>query len=423
MQSQRSQAAPEGRQRKPASVTPDSGDGPARPVPAVTGQAIALSGAEPLGSSSQPPHGEAIQPTRVRLERVSNILLIRLRRIGDVVTVTPCLRAVKETFPDAHLAVLVEKAAADVLLGNPYIDELIVLDKTTFKRWGRLGSLWAEIKFLLALRRKRFDLIINLHGGPRSSIQTLVSGARYRLGGFIDWHHWNWVYNIRTRPLVEMLGEHANHAHIVERHLATLKAAGIETRDHRLIMTVLPQAQTSLQRLLEERMVPAGERLVTIHPGSRSPAKRWKEERFAELADRLIEEFGVTVVLVSGPGEEAATRNVQGAMRRGAIDLGGRVSLQELAALFSRSSLYIGLDSGALHVAAALGVPLVALLGPTTDAWRPWTEHGLVVRAPSPCAGPGGSRPGDPASCMDAISVAQVFDAILRLRASQHLDW
>lgn len=358
----------------------------------------------------------------MRLERVRKILLIRLRRIGDVVTVTPCTRAVKETFPEARLSVLVEKAAEEVMLGNPYVDELIVLDQKRFKMRGRVGSLWEEIKFLLALRRKRFDLIINLHGGPRSSFQTLVSGARYRLGGFIGWHHWNWVYNIRTRPLVEMLGENGDRAHIVERHLATLKAAGIETRDQRLIMRASERAQMSVDRLFKEQGVPSHGKFVTIHPASRSQAKRWREERFAQLADRLIEDSGATVVLVSGPGEEAATKKVQEAMRQRAIDLGGRLSLQELAALLSRSRLYIGLDSGALHVAAAVGVPLVALLGPTSDTWRPWTDHGIVVRGPSSCLGCGGTCPWDPSPCMDGIGVANVFDAILRLQAAHRLD-
>ena len=366
---------------------------------------------------------QAAKAGPVTLERVRKVLLIRLRRIGDVVSVTPCIRAVKETFPDAHLAVLVEKAAEEVLLGNPYVDELIVLDKKNFKMGGRLGTLWEELKFLLALRRKRFDLTINLHGGPRSTLQTLFSGAKYRLGGFINWHHWNWVYNIRTRPLVEMLGDNGRHAHIVERHLATLKAAGIETSDRRLSMTVSQDAQASLDRLLKEKEASGNGRFATIHPASRSRAKRWREERFAELADRLIEDFGATVVLVAGPGEEAASKRVQEAMRRGAVDLGGRISLQELAALLGRSTLYIGLDSGALHVAAALGVPTVALFGPTSDTWRPWTDHGIVVRAPSPCQGCGGSCPWDPSPCMDGISVDHVFDAVLRLRAAHHLDW
>jgi lipopolysaccharide heptosyltransferase III len=365
---------------------------------------------------------QAAKGAPVKLERVERVLLIRLRRIGDVVTVTPCTRAIKETFPGSHLSVLVEKPSEGVLLGNPYIDEIIVLEQEKPRTNRRLASLWNEGKFLLSLRRRRFDLIINLHGGPRSAMQTLLSGARYRLGGFIDWHHWNWVYNIRTRPLEEMLGEDGGRSHIVERHLATLMAAGIETRDSRLVMTATKEAHASLDAILTAMGVRGTGKIVTIHPASRDLIRRWTEERFGQVADRLIDEFGATVFLVSGPGEEALTKNVQAAMRRQAVDLGGLTGIQELAALLSRSSLFIGLDGAPTHIAAAVGTPVVALYGPTTDTWRPWTNQGIVVRSPEPCLWCDKVCPAHPSLCMAGISVELVFDAIYRLRAIHRLD-
>jgi len=185
---------------------------------------------------------------RIRLEGVRKVLLIRLRRIGDVVTVTPCTRAVKETFPQAHLSVLVEEASKEVLLGNPFVDELIVL-KGRGEQDGRgAGKLLGDLRLLLDLRREGFDLVINLHGGPRSALQTLFSGARYRLGGFNDWHQWNWVYTIRPRSLRAMYGEEGGRVHIVQRHLATLQAAGIGTSDSSLVMRVTEEARASLDR-------------------------------------------------------------------------------------------------------------------------------------------------------------------------------
>ncbi len=351
----------------------------------------------------------------VKLERVRKVLLIRLRRIGDVVTVTPCTRAIKETFPDAHLAVLVEKPSQGVLLGNPYVDEIIVREEEEYKTNEWLGFLRNDLKFLFSLRRRGFDLTINLHGGPRATIQTLFSGARYRLGGFTDWHHWNWVYNIRTRPLTEMLGEHGRESHIVERHLATLEAAGIETTDRSLVMAVTKEAEASLDRLLREKGVRDAGEIVTIHPAYRGRPKRWREERFAQLADRLIDELGVTVILVSGSKEKEIPRRVQSAMRREGVDLGGLTSIQELAALLRRSSLFVGLDGGPTHIAAAVGTPIVALYGPTTDTWRPWTDRAIVVRGSKLCLGCQRICVSDPPLCMDGIEVDQVFDAIRRL--------
>jgi len=352
----------------------------------------------------------------VKLEGVRKVLLIRLRNIGDVVVVTPCTRAVKETFPEAHLSVLVERASEGVLLGNPYVDEILVLDRGRIREVGPSRAFWKELEFLLGLRRKGFDLVINLHGGPRSALQTFFSGARYRLGGFPFWHPWNWVYNIRTRPIKEVLGKDARDAHIVERHLATLKAAGLETKDPGLVMAVTGEAQASLDRLFREKGVGDGERLVTIHPASRGRSKRWREERFAQLADRLIEEFGANVLLVSGPKEKEVCRRVQAAMQREAVNLGGLTTLQELAALLKRSALFIGLDGAPVHIAAAVGTPVVALYGPTSDTWRPWTDRAIVVRGSTPCLGCRRSCPYDPPPCMDGIGVDQVFDAILTLQ-------
>lgn len=366
---------------------------------------------------------EAARAAPLKLKPVKKVLLIRLRRIGDVVTVTPCTRAIKETFPDSHLAVLVEKAAEGVLLGNPYLDEIIVLEREKPRAQGRLGNLRNEIRFIRRLRRSAFDLVINLHGGPRSAVYTLLSGASYRLGGFIDWHHWNWVYNIRTKPLQEMLGEQGERSHVVERHLATLKAAGIETSETSLVLAVTKEAQASLDAILKTRGVRGNGKIVTIHPASRDLMRRWTEECFAQVADRLIEEFGVTVFLVSGPGEEAVTERVQHAMQKQAVGLAGVTSIQELAALLSRSSLFIGLDGAPTHIAAAVGTPVVALYGPTTDTWRPWTERGVVVRGSTPCLGCSRSCPYHPSRCMDGISVDSVLEAIHRLRATDQLDF
>ncbi len=352
----------------------------------------------------------------MKLERVKRVLLIRHRRIGDVVTVTPCIRAIKETFPDVHLAVLVDKSTEGVLRGHPMVDELIVLDKDACRSAGRAGKLCKEAAFLWGLRRRRFDLVINLHGGPRSAIETLCAGARYRLGGFPSWHHWNWVYNIRTRPLREVLGA-GEESHIVLRHLATLRAAGITTADTRLVMGVTGKAQASLDRLLASQGLTAGRDIVVIFPASRRRDACWPAERFAQVADWLVQEFAVTVVLVAGPGERAVCGEVRAAMQQEAIDLSGLIGLQELAALLQRSAMFIGLDGGPIHIAAAVGTPIVGLYGPTSDTWRPWTTQSILVRPFNLRQRASGECPQAPSAGMDGISVAQVCEAVRRLRA------
>jgi len=158
-----------------------------------------------------------------------------------------------------------------------------------------------------------------------------------------------------------------------------------------------------------------GDRIVTIHPACRGLARRWPEGRFADLADRLVGACGVRVILVSGPGEQAVSGRVGAAMRRQAIDLGGRLGLQELAALFSRSALFIGLDGGAVHIAAAVGSPVLALYGTTSDTWRPWTNRGRLIRGTRPCSQCDEDCRSYPSACMESIGVDDVFGAALGL--------
>ena len=351
----------------------------------------------------------------MRVKNIKRVLIIRLRRLGDVVAITPCTRAVKETFPNAYLSVLVEKEAEGILVGNSYVDEIIVFDRQAVNGAGSWKAFLKELEFLSSLRERGFDLVINLHGGPRSALQTLFTGAQYKLGGFPHWHPWNWVYNIRVRPEREVIGKDVRECHIVERHLSTLKNAGIETQNSSLVMVVAEEARISLDKLLRERGVQEGREIVTIHPAARNGLKRWRAERFAELADRLIERFGVTVALASGPKEMEAAKQVRARMQREAIDLAGLTTVQELAALLERSTLFIGLDGGPAHIAAAVGTPLVVLYGPTTDTWRPWSENAVVLRSRIACLGCRRSCPYGSPRCLEEISVEEVFGAILSM--------
>lgn len=348
------------------------------------------------------------------LPNVHKILLIRLRRIGDLVTVTPCTRALKEAYPESSLAVLVEEEGGDIFRGNPYVDEILVWEKR--REENALRRVWREMAFLFTVWRRHFDLVVNLHGGPRSAFLTAVSGARYRVGGFLSWHHWNWVYNIRVRAERDAAGRQVAR-HIVERHLHSLRSAGVTASDPHLILPVLPQSQVAVARVLAASGMTDGEPLVTLYPAASSPLMRWKEERFAALADRLIETTGVRVALVGGREEKAVVERVAVCMRRPVLNLAGATSLQEMAALCERSALFIGVDGGPTHIAAAVGTPILALFGPTShETWRPWTDRHEVLRTDIPCIGCMRSRClFETIRCMEGITVEQVWEAACRV--------
>jgi heptosyltransferase-1 len=351
------------------------------------------------------------------------ILFVRLRQIGDVVFTTPAIHAVRDRFPDAHLTYLVEPAAAPVVQANPWLHRVIVAPR----RPG-LRGLRDDLQLGRELRRERFDLVIDFHGGPRASLLTWLTRAPRRLGYEITGRGWMYTTQVpRPRAL--------RARHSVENQWDLLTPLGIAapSRDgYPVEMTPSPQAAVALRQRAGLASAAAGEQLVVMHVSAGNPFRRWPLESFAEVAAALASRMAPTTVIVtSGPSElDAAARVVGAARERLLPGAAGRIvacdlSLPELRALVDTAVLYIGGDSGPMHVAATSRVPMVSLYGPTLPArsapWRPAAvpalaveQHGLPCR---PCdqrvCEPGDFR------CLGLSTPAQVLDAAERLLAGQ----
>lgn len=302
------------------------------------------------------------------------ILLIRLRSLGDLVLITPCTRAVKEAVPGCHLAVAVDEGWEEVFAGNPYVDEVLVRPAS--------GSWLRQLSFLLRLRRRRFDWVFNLHGGPRSAQMTLASGAARRVGGLQKPHAWNWVYNVRVRPFSEILGG-PGPFHIVERHLATLRCGGIDGIPGPLVVPVPRPAREAVRRRLHEAGVGGGEGIAVLHPIPSGGTNRWAGEKFSALTDDLYAGRRLRAVFIGGGGDRAEVERILSGMKSPALNWCGRTSVGELAAVLECSSLFVGVDSGPSHLAAGVGAPVAVLWGAATlTTWHPWTPKLAVVGGP-----------------------------------------
>lgn len=309
------------------------------------------------------------------------ILLVRLRQIGDVVFTTPAFSALRDHFPGAALTYLTEPAASDVVSGNPDLAEAMVVPRSR----GVSGFL-ADISLGRALARRHFDIAIDFHGGPRAALLTWLSRAPTRIGYDIPGRGWMYTQQVdRPRTL--------RARHSVENQWDLLSALGVPFPDrtrYPVVMPVQADTQAAVRARLAAHGVPPGSRLVVLHVSAGNPFRRWPVPSFAEVAAALAAHArDVFVVVTSGPSEvEAAGRVVEQA--RASLDTStaarvgqfGDFSLAELRALLEDAALYIGGDSGPMHVAATSRVPMVSLYGPTLPARsEPWRDRALPMAA------------------------------------------
>jgi ADP-heptose:LPS heptosyltransferase len=342
-----------------------------------------------------------------------NILLVRLRLIGDVVFTTPAIRAIRRHYPDAKISYIVEEEAAPVVRGNPHLDELIVA--TSPRAPGRLR---ADLALAWRLRAEHYDLAIDFHGGPRSSLLTWLSGAPRRIG--FDVVGRGWMYTTRVpRPRA------LRPRHSVQTQWDLLLPLGIGPPDPETDPTEMPAdpvATATVDRRLRDAGVDQGAPIVVVHVSAGNPFRRWPVESFVDLVCRLVQaDSRRRIVLTSGPSDAGAASHVAGLARarlagaQGAAVLQiGEFDLTDLRALIGRASLYIGGDSGPLHVAGTSGVPVVGLYGPTLPVRSaPWRNPSFISEAaevgPLPCR-PCDQRRCEPGDfrCLTGISAESV---------------
>jgi predicted lipopolysaccharide heptosyltransferase III len=342
-----------------------------------------------------------------------NILLVRLRLIGDVVFTTPAIRALRRRYPDARISYIVEEEAADVVRGNPHLDEVIVaVGRHAPRRWR------SDLALIRRLRRDRYDLAIDFHGGPRSSLLVWASRAPARIGFNVAGRSWMYTTVVdRPRAL--------RPRHSVESQWDLLRPLGIPPPDPDTDPTEMPvdrAAAASVDRRLRDCGVQAASPVVVVHVSAGNPFRRWPIDSFVDLICRLAAaDPSRRIVLTSGPSDAAAAASVAdraraqlGPEHRDVISQTGEFNLAELRALIARAALYIGGDSGPLHIAGTTAVPVVGVYGPTLPVRsQPWRSPSFVSEAAQvdglPCRPCDQRRcaPGD-FRCLTGISAEQV---------------
>ena len=308
------------------------------------------------------------------IAKIKRILIARTDRIGDVVLSTPTITASRKAFPNAYIAVMVSPKTKEIVAGNPYINEVIACDKK---------GIFQTLYFAKWLKNKKFDLALILHSTNRVNLISFLAGIQKRVGyarGKMDFLLTNRL------PYKKRLGE----KHEAEYSLDILRSIGVDARISPLLMPVKKENEKNAGDLLRENGLRQGERFIVLHPGASSVSKMWPQENFAKAADILIERFGVRALLVSAPEHVKIGEKVMFSMKNKPVFLCGRTSLGDLGALFKKASLFISNDSGPVHIACAIGTPVISIFarnekGLSPERWGPLGDKSVALHKDVGC--------------------------------------
>jgi len=355
----------------------------------------------------------------------STILICCIQLIGDVILTTPLIGILKDAFPDAAIDLLVKRGTGEFLEKDPRVRRVIYSEKGSVapgedRRGGYIGKIF-----------RRYDLAINMNASDRGSFAALLAGTRTRVGFFVgrQWYKLLW-----RRLLFNRLIPMPYTIHVVR--LCKLVADALQIETEKLTVAVFWDAEDEVR--VGSRLTDAGVTgpFFVIHPFARWRYKYWQMERFVVLSDLVAERYNLHPVWTSSPAQEeiALLETTADRCRYRPALVKGEFTLNQMSCLLSRSSLYIGLDTAITHLAAATGVPLIALYGPTIgERWSPWNNSGpLAQQCPLPrgvqqnghiiliqkdypcipCGKAGCDDAGAESPCMLGIEVDKVIEAV-----------
>jgi lipopolysaccharide heptosyltransferase II len=340
---------------------------------------------------------------------LSRILVIQTRYVGDTLLITPVLDGLRHAFPETPVTALVAKGSEAVLMRHPAVDEILRLDPSS--------SLRAQARFLLDIRRRKFDLSIDLTRSDRSAIAGYASGAPLRVGyAFGRLIQDRLFYNLPTQT--GQAGQRI--VHKIDEHLNLLRSLGLTPiSDAPTLHLSGEEIWQAEARMKQERF---DRPFVLFHPGARRWYKSWPPEFFSALGDRIARETEMPVVWVGGPSDIETVRRIRSGMTCPSVDLAGRMTLREMAGIMKLGSVCVVNDSGPMHIAAAVGTPTVALFGLTDPArWGPRGPTHRIISRDCPCRPFGHRRECDQGGkhCMRTISVDEVFHAVINAKKAE----
>jgi len=331
------------------------------------------------------------------------ILITRTDRIGDVILSTPVFKAVRDFYPNAYIAVMVRPYAKEIVEGNPYVDELIIYDK-----YGVHRSYRSSFRFALRLKRKKFNLAIILHPTNRANIICFAARIPERVG-----------YDRKCGFLLTKKLEHKKQLgqkHELEYSLDVIKVLGIKPKEKSLYMPKNEGSEKYIDEIFKENNL-STDKIILLHPGASCPSKMWPAERFAQVADKLIEKYKVKIIVVSSKSDSEIVNSLIKNMQNPAINLSGKTAISQLASLLRRCKLFISNDSGPVHISSALGTPVISIFGRNQAGlspvrWGPTGKSDKILHKEVGCVECLAHNCQKEFLCLKAIEVEDVLEAV-----------
>lgn len=335
------------------------------------------------------------------MKSIQKVLIIKMSALGDIIHALPVAAALGETYPHLELSWIVEAPLAPLLIGNPYLKEVIVLPKYRGRDLRSIRCLRDAGRHLRAVRHREFDLTLDLQGLTKSATVAYASGAKLRFG-----YHWlREVAPMVERPIPHLPGS----LHIVDQYLDVARFLGAHVERPHFPFYVPETDKAAVEAMLCAEGIGPETPFVALNPASAKAIKQWGSERYAALSDALYQEHGLPSVLLTA--DMAVAAEVIAAAQRPPISLAGRTNLKQLAYVLQRSTVHVCGDTGSGHLAAAFGRPVVSIIGPT-DPERvcPYGQRANTLSRREKCG-----RACDwhhcefpHPHCLDAISVPEV---------------
>ena len=351
----------------------------------------------------------------VPLERLNRALVVKLRHHGDVLLASPVLGVLKSHAPHIEVDALVYGDTAAMLQYHPALSQLHSVGRD-WRRLGPLERLALESKLFSALRSRKYDLVVHLSEHPRGAWLSRFLGPRWSVAPAMPDRGRFWARSFTHLYPMPKNGRR----HQVELNLDALRRLGIQPgmEERRTHIVPGPEAEMSVEKLLTGQDLSV-RGFVHVHPASRWKFKCWPARQTAELIDWLAAR-GEKVVLTAAPDTEeiSLVNEIVGLARSPVLNLAGNLSVKELVALIARAKLSVCVDSMPMHVASAVGTPVIALFGPSGDIeWGPWMTESVVVTSNHPCrpCGNDGCGGGKVSECLTLLDTRHVIAAAKRL--------
>ena len=337
------------------------------------------------------------------------ILLLQLKRIGDLILTTPAIAALSQSFPDAHLTLVVSNECAQLLPAISNVDRILIARRNL-----------RDLGVFSSIACKKFDYCVDFTRNDRSAFLTLLSGARRRIAS----------YRVRdqsktcARLYTELVGVRVRDRHTIDYDLALLEPLGVHAAPTSPELNLPQAAHENADALRRDSKITRP--YLILHPGSARTEKLWEPERWAEVVDGFKNK-DFDLVLTSGPSadEQAHVAAITKLTRKQTVDLSGKTDLLTLAALIARAELLVTVDSAPMHLAAATHTPQVILFGPTNPFhWRPRESPALILQGKSgvPMTDFVPLRPRFAMSEISTESVISAMDSLLSRRAAAHIS-